>query len=83
MPVTIADALHLPALHGASLLTDASGLDHTITAVSVLEYSDVTDTQQDLVDQIRYQGNELVLTAFADTIQVVDVEETPLQICPR
>lgn len=66
MPVTIADALHLPALHGASLLTDASGLDQTITAVSVLEYSDVTDTQQNLVDQIRYQGNELVLTAFAN-----------------
>lgn len=74
MPVTIADALHLPALHGASLLTDASGLDHTITAVSVLEYSDVTDTQQDLVDQIRYQGNELVLTAFANVRDDVDAQ---------
>ncbi|MCX2455542.1 PucR family transcriptional regulator ligand-binding domain-containing protein [Lacticaseibacillus nasuensis] len=66
MTVTIGDCLRLPALRGANLLTDARGLDWPVTAVSVLEYSEVTPIQQTLVDQIHYQGHELVLTAFAD-----------------
>lgn len=66
MTVTIGNVLRLPALQGASLLTDARGLEMPVTAVSVLEYSEVTAIQKSLVDQIHYQGNELVLTAFAN-----------------
>ncbi|WP_054723137.1 hypothetical protein [Lacticaseibacillus nasuensis] len=59
MTVTIGDCLRLPALRGANLLTDARGLDWPVTAVSVLEYSEVTPIQQTLVDQIHYQATSL------------------------
>lgn len=66
MTVTIGNVLRLPSLRGASLLTNAQGLGMPVTAVSVLEYSEVTEVQKSLVDHVHYRGNELVLTAFAN-----------------
>ncbi|MFT8879364.1 MAG: PucR family transcriptional regulator [Oenococcus sp.] len=65
MTVDVSDVLKLPSMRGATLLTKSDGLKKPVTAVSVLEYSQPTSIQRDLSENIKYLGNELVLTSFA------------------
>ena len=65
MSVTIADLLQLPCLHGATVLAGKQGLSKTVSAVSVLEYSNADDIQDYLLSTINFVIGELAITCFA------------------
>ena len=65
MSLTVRKVLELPSMRGASVVAGANALERTISSVSVLEYSTPNDTQSKLFKAISFEGNELVITAFA------------------
>ena len=65
MSLTVRKVLELPSMKGASVVAGANALERTVSSVSVLEYSTPNDTQSKLFKAINFEGNELVITAFA------------------
>ena len=65
MSLTVRKVLELPSMRGASVVAGANALERTVSSVSVLEYSTPNDTQSKLFKAISFEGNELVITAFA------------------
>ena len=65
MSLTVRKVLELPSMRGASVVAGANALERTVSSVSVLEYSTPNDTQSKLFKAINFEGNELVITAFA------------------
>lgn len=63
--VTISDIMKFPSMQGAKVLAGHGGLQNAVNSISVLEYSDPTDVQGDLLDNIEFQGGEVVITSFA------------------
>lgn len=74
MSVTVNDVLQLPALVGAKLLTNTAGITRTVTSISVLEYASVTPKQAEINNQLHFEGNELIITSFANIADDVDAQ---------
>ena len=74
MSVTIQDILTLPALTGARLLTNTSGANRVVTSISVLEYASTTPVQAEINDAIHFEGNELIITSFANVANDVEAQ---------
>lgn len=74
MSLTVAQLMDLPCLRIAKVIAGHSGLDRIVTSVSVLEYSDRTETQKKLYESIEFWGSELVLTAFSSIADDVDAQ---------
>lgn len=74
MSVTIQDILNLPALTGARLLTNTSGASRVVTSISVLEYASPTPVQAEITDAIHFEGNELIITSFANIANDVEAQ---------
>ena len=74
MSVTIQDILTLPALTGARLLTNTSGANRVVTSISVLEYASTTPVQAEITDAIHFEGNELIITSFANVANDVEAQ---------
>lgn len=75
MSITVADCLKLPALQEAAVIGGSNGLNKIVTAVSVLEYSEVSVLKKDL-----FIGNELLITAF---VSVKDNVEKQCEVLRR
>ncbi|WP_027822028.1 PucR family transcriptional regulator ligand-binding domain-containing protein [Lactiplantibacillus plantarum] len=65
MSVTTHEILKLPALKGAKVIAGAAALDKIVGSVSVLEYSQPTMVQNEILQHINFNHDEIVLTAFA------------------
>lgn len=65
LSVTTHEILKLPALKGAKVIAGAAALDKIVGSVSVLEYSQPTMVQNEILQHINFNHDEIVLTAFA------------------
>ena len=66
MSVTVNDILTLPCMNGAKVVAGEGGLTKAISSVTVLEFSDPNDTQNEILSSIDFYGSEMVITAFAN-----------------
>lgn len=74
MSITIAEILKLPSMNGAEVLAGRGGLHRPVESVSVLEYGDVTEKLEQFFQNNPFEGNELVITAFASIRSDVDAQ---------
>ena len=65
MSISVRDVLKLPCMREAKVLAGESGLDNIVSAVSVLEYTEPTDLQEELFKSVEYAGSELIISALA------------------
>jgi DNA-binding PucR family transcriptional regulator len=65
MSLTIQEMLDLPALKQAKVIAGKSSLNKVVGSVSVLEYSQPTIIQNEILKHINFNNDEIVLTAFA------------------
>lgn len=74
MSVTIENILTLPSLRRARVLAGRQSLDRIVSSISVLEYADTTETQDQLFESINFLGGELVITGFCSVCRDVDAQ---------
>ncbi len=72
MSISMRDVLTLPCMREAQVLAGASGLGNVVSAVSVLEYTEPTELQEELFRNLEYMGSELIITAFANVKDSVE-----------
>ncbi|MCI8417229.1 MAG: PucR family transcriptional regulator [Lachnospiraceae bacterium] len=72
MSISIRDVLKLPCMRGAKVIGGQAGLDNIVSAVSVLEYTEPTALQDELLRSTEYTGSELIITAFASVKDSVE-----------
>lgn len=65
MSVTVNDIMKLPCMSEAKVIAGEAGLTRVLSSVTVLEFSDTSDLQQEILSNIDFYGSELVITAFA------------------
>ncbi|MBR5229067.1 MAG: PucR family transcriptional regulator ligand-binding domain-containing protein, partial [Firmicutes bacterium] len=65
MSVTVNDVMKLPCMSGAKVVAGEDGLTRALSAVTVLEFAEPNDVQQEILENIDFYGSELVITAFA------------------
>jgi len=66
MSVTVNDIMKLPCMNGAKVVAGEGGLTKALSSVTVLEFSDANDVQQEILSNIDFYGSEMVITAFAN-----------------
>jgi len=74
MSVTVNDILKLPCMSGAKVAGGAGGLSRPLTSVTVLEFSDPNDLQKEIISSIDFYGSELIITAFANIPDNVEMQ---------
>lgn len=72
--ITVANVMKLPSMYGAKILAGQAGLSNPVESVTVLEYGQINDTQDELFSWTEFQGNELLITSFASIIDDVDAQ---------
>lgn len=65
MSVTVNDILTFPCLKGAKVVAGKGGMNKVVSSVSVLEFAEPGDLQQEILSNIEFYGSEIVITAFA------------------
>ena len=74
MSVTVNDILKLPCMNGAKVAGGAGGLTRALSSVTVLEFSDPNDLQKEILSNIDFYGSELIITAFANIPDNVEMQ---------
>lgn len=74
MGITLADVLRLPSLNGAEVLAGRNSLFMPVESVTVLEYGNLTEELDQLFKHNKFEGNELIITAFANIVDNVDAQ---------
>jgi len=74
MSITVVDILKLPCLNGAKVVAGEGGLMKPLSSVSVLEYADPSVLQEELFHNDEFSGSEIVITAFANIANEVDLQ---------
>ncbi|MFC6294372.1 PucR family transcriptional regulator ligand-binding domain-containing protein [Lactiplantibacillus daoliensis] len=74
MSLTVAEVLKLPSLKGAQVLAGRSALTKTVGSVSVLEYSQPSLIQTEIYQHIKFNTDEIILTAFASIRDDVEAQ---------
>lgn len=74
MSVTVEDILRLPCLREACVLAGSGGLQRTVSSITVLEYSAANALQERIFNNIIFYGSEIVISAFANAAEDVDVQ---------
>lgn len=74
MSVTVNDILTLPCMNGAKVVAGEGGLTKALSTVSVLEYADPNALQEDLFHNDEFSGSEIVITAFANIANEVELQ---------
>jgi len=74
MSVSIAQILRLPSMAGAELVAGRGGINNLVEVVNVLEYAHVSDKTTQLFEQNSFEGNELMITAFAQILDDVEAQ---------
>lgn len=64
MGVTVEELLRLPSLSIAKVLGGHRGLQKTVTSISVLEYTDPSDLQEQFFGQEEFRTGEIVISGF-------------------
>ena len=72
MSVTVHDILKLPCLREARVLAGKNGLQKEVSSITVLEFAEANDLQEDLFQKNEFYGSEIVITAFASIADNVD-----------
>ena len=66
MSVTVNDILKLPCMNGAKVVAGHGGLTRVLSSITVLEFSEPNDLQEQILSDIDFYGSELVISAFAN-----------------
>ena len=66
MSVTVNDILKLPCLNEAKVIAGKRGLTKILSSITVLEFSDPNDLQNEILSNMDFYGGEMVITAFAN-----------------
>ena len=74
MSVTVNDIMKLPCMNGAKVVAGEGGLTKVISSVTVLEFSDASEQQKEILNRIDFYGSEIVITAFAHIRDNVDAQ---------
>lgn len=74
MSVTVNDILKLPCMNGAKVVAGEGGLTKPLSTVSVLEYADPSALQEELFHNDEFSGSEIVITAFANIANEVELQ---------
>ena len=74
MSVTVSDVMRLPSMVGAEVVAGAQGLNNPVESVTVLEYGYTSDLLEQLFEQNPFEGNELIITAFATISDDVEAQ---------
>ena len=74
MSITVEKVLDLPSMYGAKVVAGHSGLSNPVEAVSVSEYGRISDVLDQLFDKTQFEGNEIIITSFADVQGDVDAQ---------
>lgn len=74
MSLTVSQLMELPCLRRAKVIAGHESLNRIITCLTVLEYSNPTETQKKLYDSIEFWGSELILTAFSNVANDVEAQ---------
>lgn len=74
MSVTVEDILKLPCLSGARVVAGERGLQKILSSVSVLEFADPNALQAELFRNNEFYGSEIVITAFANIADNVELQ---------
>ena len=72
MSVSVHDILKLPCLREARVLAGKNGLQKEVSSITVLEFAEANDLQEDLFQKNEFYGSEIVITAFASIADNVD-----------
>ncbi|MBQ1400688.1 MAG: PucR family transcriptional regulator ligand-binding domain-containing protein [Lachnospiraceae bacterium] len=72
MSVTVNDILKLPCLRDARVLAGKNGLSKEVSSITVLEFAEPNDLQEDLFQKNEFYGSEIVITAFASIADNID-----------
>ncbi len=79
MSLTVRKILGLPSMRGARLVAGEAAAERTVSSVSVLEYSTPNETQHQLFNAINFEGNELVITAFANICNDTEAQKAVIR----
>lgn len=74
MSVKVEDLLRLPCLREAKVLAGKKGLQRTVSSITVLEYSFANEIQEEIFNHIVFYGSEIVISAFANAKDSVEVQ---------
>lgn len=74
MSVTVKDIMRLPCMNGAKVVAGMGGMSKALSTVSVLEYADPSTLQEELFHNDDFSGSEIVITAFANIANEVDLQ---------
>ena len=74
MSVTVNDILKLPCMNGAKVVAGKGGLTKALSTISVLEYADPSALQEELFHNDEFSGSEIVITAFANIANEVELQ---------
>ncbi|MGI5971481.1 MAG: PucR family transcriptional regulator ligand-binding domain-containing protein [Oscillospiraceae bacterium] len=74
MSVTVRDLLKLPSLRNAKVVAGRGGLGKIVTSISVLESTDPNLLSDSLFRNDEYYGSELVITAFINIRDDVEMQ---------
>lgn len=80
MSLTVSQLMELPCLRRAKVIAGHESLNRIITCLTVLEYSNPTETQKKLYDSIEFWGSELILTAFSSVANDVEAQCNNIRI---
>ena len=74
MSFTVADVLKLPSMAGAEVVAGRNGLGNPVESVTVLEYGQISNVLDTLFQQNQFEGNEIMISAFANLLDNVDAQ---------
>ena len=79
MSVTVEDILKLPCLREAKVLTGENGIHREVSSITVLEFAEANDLQENLFRKNEFYGSEIVITAFANITDNVEYQCANIQ----
>ena len=72
--MTVADVMKLPSMVGAEVVAGRGGLSYPVESVNVLEYGWPTEVLNRFFRDNTFDGNELLISAFASVADDVDAQ---------
>lgn len=61
-------------MQGAKVLAGTEGVSNPVESITVLEYGKIGKTLDKLFEETEFQGNELIISSFADIVDDVDAQ---------
>ena len=79
MSVTVEDILKLPCLKEAKVVAGRTGLQKEVSSITVLEFAEADELQENLFLKNEFYGSEIVITAFANIADNVEYQCANIQ----